>query len=141
MEAANRDQIIDELRQLCAQYQSEVPSRRRTWPKSIKERILQLLQSELACEEIGKRTGIPTATIYGWKAAVKSSAPAFLPVQVVKTATKQVAVAPPARARVRRSKRSRSAPTLIVVAPNGLRFEGLDVSQALAIARSFGIGS
>lgn len=77
-----RIQILDEVRQLCSQYAAEVPSKRRTWPKSIKERVLQLLQMEIPCEEIGSRSGIPVATIYSWKMVMKKE-PTFLPVQVV----------------------------------------------------------
>lgn len=134
MEAQNRDQIVDELRQLCVQYQNEVPSRRRTWPRSIKERVLQLLQLELSCEEVAGLTGIPAPTIYSWKPRTENPEPGFLPVQVV--AEKILPERRPAAPRKR--ERKRTTPTIIVIAPNGTRFEGLDLKSALAVARETG---
>ena len=149
-EAAQRD-LIEEVRQLVAQYLAEVPSRRRTWPRSIKERVLQLLKLEMACEAAGRATGIPAATIYGWKAAAGPSGmearPAFLPVQIVRDA-------PPLPASLNRPEEKRRgsyrqdrkkkstvhSPTLIVMtAPNGLRIEGLDPRTAIEIARLLGL--
>ena len=142
METIDRDQIVNELRELCTQYEAEVPSRRRTWPKSIKDRVHQLLQSELSCERVSSLCGISAATIYGWKAAAgRAAAPIFLPVQIVDKKAEPVAARPTPRPRARRRGRARSAPTIIVIAPNGLRFEGLDVSQAMAIAERFGARS
>lgn len=142
METTDRDQIVNELRELCTQYAAEVPSRRRTWPKSIKERVLQLSQSELSCERIAGLCGISAATIYGWKAAAgRAPAPTFLPVQIVEKKVEPVAVRPESRPRARRRSRAKPTPTIIVIAPNGLRFEGLDVSQAMAIAERFGAWS
>jgi transposase-like protein len=142
METTDRDQIVNELRELCTQYQAEVPSRRRTWPKSIKARVLQLLQSELSCEQVSGLCGISVATVYSWKAAAaRAAAPTFLPVQIVEKKAEPVAARPEPRPRVRRRGRARPTPTIIVIAPNGLRFEGLDVSQAIAIATRFGAQS
>jgi hypothetical protein len=133
MEAQTQGQIVDEIRELCGQYQNEVPSRRRTWPRSIKERVLQLLQLELSCEEINAQTGIPAPTIYSWKSRSKPEV-AFLPIQVVpeKAPIAQKAVEP------RRRERKKPPTTIIVIAPNGTRFEGLDLKSALAVAREMG---
>lgn len=134
MEAQNRDQIVDEIRQLCSQYQSEVPSRRRTWPRSIRERVLQLLQLEFSCEEVAGLTGIPAPTIYSWKPRMENPTPGFLPVQVVAKKTLPERKSPPPR----RRECKKPAPTIIVIAPNGTRFEGLDLRSALAVAREMG---
>jgi len=134
MEAQNQDQIVSELRQLCSQYRSEVPSRRRAWPRSIKERVLQLLQLELSSEEVSALTGIPAPTIYSWKPEQQRPEPVFLPIQVV--AEKPLPERKPAPPR--RRERTKPAPTIIVIAPNGTRFEGLDLRSALAVAREMG---
>lgn len=132
----NKEQILDEVRQLCRQYLNEVPSKRRIWPKSIKERVLQLLELESSCEEVAAGSGIPVATIYAWKAA-RASAAAFLPVKVLeaKTIANSPVTVQQARQAVGRKRRSKRALTITVVMPNGIRFEGLDVNTALEVAR------
>ncbi len=77
----NQDQIVDELRQACCKCLNEVPSLRRTWPKSIKERVLRLVELGLSCEDVSRAAGISAATIYGWKA--QRAQAQFLPVKVV----------------------------------------------------------
>ena len=141
MEDKNVVRIVDEVTELCAQYAQEVPSRRRTWPKSIKDRVLQLLQLELSCDSVANQTGIPVATIYSWKMAGKPEQ-VFLPVKVVQSHIPQVEPAPALEAKkaAKRRYRRRLATNIIVIAPSGIRFEGLDVSSALQIAERLGLG-
>ena len=148
METKNVAQIIEEVRQLCSQYQEEVPSRRRTWPRSIKERIFQLSELELSRNQISIQTGIPVSTLYSWMLH-ENRAQAFLPLKVIENEEPKLLVKsdkPLARPdKVAAKKKSRgpyqkSLPTLIIVAPNGVRFEGLDLSSALKIASQLGVG-
>ena len=134
METLNPQQIVNEIRELSTQYLAEVPSKRRTWPKSIKERVLQLLQLE-SCEEVSRQTGIPAVTIYSWTARIRSEAK-FLPVKVVEEKHEPVALRTVPRKRGRYKK---VTPTIIVVSPKGIRFEGLDIESALRIAREIGL--
>ena len=134
--------IVDEVHQLCSQYLQEVPSRRRVWPKSIKDRVLQLLELELSSDAIAAQTGIPVATIYSWKSVwLKSSV--FLPVKVVENKMVTARPEPPVKLKPKpRRYRMRSpTPTITVVAPNGVRFEGLDVASAFEIASRLGFRS
>jgi transposase-like protein len=130
METLNPNQIFNEVRELVNQYQAEVPSKRRTWPRSIKERVLQLLQLE-SCEEISRKTGIPSPTIYSWTARLRSEAK-FLPVQVVEEKSNPVV---PRTIPRKRERHKKVTPTIIVISPNGIRFEGLDIESSLRIAR------
>jgi hypothetical protein len=152
METQDSAVIAEEVRQLCSQYLQEVPSRRRTWPGSIKDRIFQLLELGLSSAAIAGQTGIPIATIYHWKSVrLASLAPAFLPVKVVSDKAILPKTQPPLqvmktaqeprRRRRRYRKRAVAAPTIIVVTPQGIRFEGLDVCSALQIAARLGLGS
>lgn len=135
METQTQTQLIDEIRQLREQYLAEVPGRRSTWPKSIKERVLQLRQLELSYEKIAALTGIPAPTIYSWKSRLNPE-PAFLPVKVVEEpARSPVVEAPATRKLASKRVRERSTPTIIVIAPNGVRLEGLDLKSALTVAR------
>ena len=59
-------QLIDEVRQIAEQYRREVTTARRTWPKSIKDRVLALARLGVPCSRIGKECGIPIATIFLW---------------------------------------------------------------------------
>jgi transposase-like protein len=140
MKTQDRTEIAEEVRQLCAQYQQEVPSRRRTWPRSIKDRVFRLIELGMSSEAIAKQTGVPVATIYSWK-SVHIKSQGFLPVKVIPDQT--IAVEPkslPPKPK-RRYKPRLAAPTITVVTPNGIRFEGLDVSAALQIAARLGLGS
>jgi transposase-like protein len=130
MEKLNPQQIVDEIRELSTQYLAEVPSKRRTWPKSIKERVFQLLQLE-PCEEISRQTGIPAATIYSWTARLRLDAK-FLPVKIVEEKREPVV---PRTVPLKRGRYKKVTPTIIVVSPNGIRFEGLDIEASLRIAR------
>jgi len=136
MEVSTRDQVVDEIRQLCNQYRNEVPSRRRTWPRSIKERVLQLLQLELSADEVASLSGIPAPTIYSWKARPATDHPAFIPVEIVAKRQPSVRKAEP-----RRRDRKKPFLTIIIIAPNGTRFEGLDLKSALEVAREMRLWS
>jgi hypothetical protein len=59
-------QLIDEVRQIAEQYSREVTTARRTWPKSIKDRVLALLRLGVPGARIGKECGIPVATVFFW---------------------------------------------------------------------------
>jgi hypothetical protein len=133
MEKQNQEQLVSEVRQLSSQYLNEVPSRRRAWPRSIKERVLQLLQLELSCEDVATLTGIPSPTIYSWKPKSQSVESTFLPIQVVAEPPSSVRPIEP-----RKRGRKKGSPTIIVIAPNGTRFEGLDLKSALALGREIG---
>ena len=130
-----KEQLIDDVRQLCEQYLKEVPSRRRVWPRSIKGRVVALVNQGLACHELSQTTGVPAATIYSWKAAAPPR-DQFLPVKVVANRVVAKSVAPKPAIEPRRDRgRPRSTPTIIVVMPNGVRVEGLTVASALELAR------
>lgn len=59
-------QLLDELKQICTQYQSEVPTKRRPWPESIRRRILKLKRLGLPFHSIATETGIPAMILYSW---------------------------------------------------------------------------
>jgi hypothetical protein len=120
--------ILNELKQICEQYKSEVPSRRRAWPQSIKKRILELRRLGVGASSIAEATLIPIQTIYSWQNG-KSDDGTFLPVPVVK---RKKAIKSPT-VTVRRKRRplekppanNQSPPTVTVVTPSGYRLEGL----------------
>ena len=87
----NLDQIADEILQITSQYQAEVPNERRSWPRSIRNRALELRNAGWKTHRISKRTGIPRVTLYAWYRRAKAKAahqqridspPGFIPVAV-----------------------------------------------------------
>ena len=59
---------FQEIQSIITQYQAEVGSRRRPWPKSIKSRVRGMLQAGVAARGIAEATGIPYATVMSWQA-------------------------------------------------------------------------
>lgn len=59
-------QLIDEVRQIAEQYGREVTTARRTWPKSIKDRVSALVRLGVPGARIAKECGIPVATVFFW---------------------------------------------------------------------------
>ena len=123
-------QLIDEITQLTIQYKNEVPGGRRAWPKSIKERVFELVDSGAKRGEICERTGIAYHTIHGWLDQRKASLPATF---------EQVAVvAEVPTKRKRRGPRKSSTVTVknevvtvTVKTPNGYVIEGLPVKDVM----------
>lgn len=65
--AAN--QIITEIISLRDQYQAEVGSKRKPWPKSIKDRVLVLARMNFSMQELSNKTKIPYQSIMSWRQA------------------------------------------------------------------------
>lgn len=60
--------LIDEIKDLIRQYRSEVGGGGgKAWPKSIKDRVLQLHEQGLSCKQIGQVTGISYHTALNWR--------------------------------------------------------------------------
>jgi len=59
-------QLIDEIKQIADQYGREVSTARRTWPKSVKDRVLALARLGVPRNRIGRECGIPPATVFLW---------------------------------------------------------------------------
>lgn len=60
-------QLIEEILSMKEQYQIEVGSRRKPWPKSIKSRILDLDQLGVPMQQISHAVKIPYQTIMSWR--------------------------------------------------------------------------
>ena len=68
------DQVIGEILQMKEQYATEVQGPRRQWPKSIKERVLALVDAGVRMKLVGQRAGIPYETITQWRTERRRSA-------------------------------------------------------------------
>ena len=133
--------LFSELEQICEQYKEQVPGRRRAWPKAVKERIEELARLGVNGYEVSKRVPVPYMTIVSWRSKAKSisaSSSGFLPVSVV-TEKRPTTVTVKRRGRKPKQipSQSTNAPTTVtVVAPNGLRIEGLPVEFVMLLMTS-----
>lgn len=59
--------LFSEINQMREQYVAEVGKGRRKWPRSIKERVLKLVDLGLRRRQIAERTGVPYETVCQWK--------------------------------------------------------------------------
>ena len=59
-------QLLDEIRQLREQYVREVPGGRRSWPESIRARVLALGRLGVPVAKVAGATGISRATVFLW---------------------------------------------------------------------------
>ncbi len=61
------EDLIQEIKQISSQYNVEVGSRRRPWPKAIKDRVAALDRLGLSSKAIAVDTGIPYYTVLQWR--------------------------------------------------------------------------
>jgi len=75
---AEAEKIISEIQQIKEQYQKEVGSKRKPWPRSIAERVEKLFHLGASGPSISKDCDIPYHTILNWKPRDnKIKSPAF----------------------------------------------------------------
>ena len=63
-------QLVAEIKEMAEQYNVEVTSSRRTWPRSIRERVLALGRLGVSRQKIARLCGIPPATVFLWCRAI-----------------------------------------------------------------------
>ncbi len=115
-----RELLLKDIREMAEQYREEIPGGRKAWPKSIKNKVLELYSLGLGPTEVAQETGLAYFTVHNWK----RRNPPF----------KQLVVAAPTVPAVQAT-----CPILTVtVTINGkIRFEGLSFEQAMLAAERF----
>ncbi len=77
------ENLIQEIIQIREQYFAEVgEDKRRAWPKSIRDRMLELCSQKYNRKELAKRTGIPYETIMQWLYVQRHATKMFQPVHI-----------------------------------------------------------
>ena len=66
MNSARAKQLINEIQDLTEQYHAEVRSRRKPWPNSIRERVIELIETGMSRKEAAGVTKVPYDTINQW---------------------------------------------------------------------------
>lgn len=73
MNTTRAKQLVAEIQELTRQYHAEVSSKRKPWPKSIKDRVRELVSSGVPQKKTAELIDIPYATIMSWKNPKKKS--------------------------------------------------------------------
>ena len=129
-------QLVDEIKQITEQYSREVSTSRRTWPKSVRERVLALARLGVPRSRIAKLCALPSATVFNW----------CRPVPRKKPRPEPRFLALPVRSEVSHSNAtvgigdSSTTPTVVtgiqLLLPGGIEVHGLtSVEQVLALYR------
>ena len=66
MNSARAKQLINEIQDLTEQYHAEVGSQRKPWPNSIRERVMELVETGMSRKEAAGVTKVPYDTINQW---------------------------------------------------------------------------
>ncbi len=131
------EQLIDEIRQITEQYRNEVSTNRRTWPASIRERVIELKRLGLSPGEILLKTGVPKPTIWVWtsnRAKGGDSSPAeFIPVRVKSTVKRLTVKSAPVESESKDVSEPMSRFT--VELPGGLRVRDIDLETLIHLSR------
>jgi len=129
-------QLVDEIKQITEQYSREVTTSRRTWPRSVRERVLALARMGVPRSRIAKLCALPSATVFNW----------CRPVSGKKLRPQSRFLALPVQPEVSHSSatvgigNSSSIPTVVtgiqLLLPGGIEVRGLtSVDQVLALYR------
>ena len=59
--------LIGEIKQIKIQYESEVSSDRKAWPRAIKSRVIELLENKVSASVIAREAGLPYDTVLRWR--------------------------------------------------------------------------
>lgn len=63
----SEEAILKEIQEITAQWQAEVPGGRKTWPRSIRERVVELYRLGMSAKAVADATGIAYYTVLNWK--------------------------------------------------------------------------
>ena len=114
------ERLITEIKQIKEQYQIEVGSKRRPWPRSIRERIELLEKLGVRSKVIAMDTGVPYHTILQWQFLKRKKSKA---VGFHQLAVKESKSMVPASA-VTVTTGPRAVATVTVTTPLGFKIEG-----------------
>ena len=133
VEAAEK--LISEIKQLQQQYNYEVGSKGKPWPKSIRDRVFELIEMGFSMESVSDDTGIPYYSILNWRhrGREKSKVQQFQELAIRPVATGAVAA-------TESSPIFQKTATVTVTTPGGYRIEAVDVGDVIKILKAMGGG-
>lgn len=125
--------LISEIKQIRHQYNIEVRSKGKPWPKSIKERVFKLIDLGFTLQSISDDTGIPYYSILNWRHRGKEKAKVqqFQELAVRSNFSGSVAV-------TESSQICQPSATVTVTTPGGYRIEAMDAADVIKILKAMG---
>lgn len=124
-----KTELLDEVRQLVTQYRQEVPGSRKAWPRSIKERVIELVGLGVSSAETARLTGISYYTIIYWVEKMPAKFHSVRIVPAKSSATVTVAKRRGKKLLVGcRDNEVQQTVTVTVAPPSGIRIEGVTLS-------------
>lgn len=133
---AEARQLLDEIRQIMAQYEDEVAGSGRRWPKSVKERIWRLAELKIPKHRISTETGIPRATVYAWFRQSKKQSSHETPHFVQLPAVRPIQPSPSLVARLDLDGPTPAKPhDILVRLPSGIEIQGLNLEEVIRLHR------
>jgi hypothetical protein len=119
--------LIEEIKQITAQFKEEVPGKGKTWPKAIKQRVKVLLHAGLNSKTIADQTGLPYFTVLSWRERSGKPRGRFREVGAVTAATgEQIFNHSTAPVAV-------NLAAVTVTTPSGYRIEGITFTEVMSI--------
>jgi hypothetical protein len=123
--------LMDEVRQLRAQYVNEVGSGRRVWPRSIKTRVLELEQMGIPPKVIAAKTGVPGETIASWRFHRRHGVDKRFHALAVKSGLPEIANS--GTVTVTTNKMPKNPGSILVTLVDGIRIESVDADAIATI--------
>ena len=125
--------LVSEIKQIRHQYNIEVGSKGKPWPKSIKERVFKLIDLGFTLQSISDDTGIPYYSILNWRHRGKEKAKVqqFQELAVRSNFSGSVTVP-------ESSQLCQQSAAVTVTTPGGYRIEAVDAADAIKILKAMG---
>jgi hypothetical protein len=129
------EKLIAEIKQIQTQYNFEVGSKGKPWPKSIRDRVFSLVDLGFSLKSISNDTGIPYYSILNWRyrEREKEKVEQFQELALVPSAVGSVAVPQSCQT-------SQQSAAVTVTTPGGYRIEAMDASDVIKILKAMGGG-
>jgi hypothetical protein len=128
--------LVSEIKQIHEQYLLEVRTGgHKVWPRSIKDRIFELVEAVGSTKVASEMCGISSQTIYQWRSELKKSH--FKSLTVVNSKPKSQTVTVPKVKSVFSSKEK--IPTVTITTPLGFTIKGLNLNEALELLLRLGV--
>jgi transposase len=128
--------LVSEIKQIHSQYLEEVGNGGyKVWPKSIKDRVFELVDGVNSIKVASEMCGISAHTIYQWRSDQKKSN--FKSLTVVNQQSKSPTVTVPKAKPILKSKEQ--SPTVTVTTPQGFTIKGLSSDEAVEILLKLGV--
>ncbi len=126
--------LISEIKQIRHEYNIEVGSKGKPWPKSIKERVFKLIDLGFTLQSISDDTGIPYYSILNWRHRGKEKAKVqqFQELAVRSNFSGSVAATENSQSSCQQSA------TVTVTNPGGYRIEAIDATDVIKILKAMG---